>query len=75
VQIEQFKKLEGYLIPEDFDYSSIKGLRTEALEKLAKIRPISIGQASRISGITPAAIMAIQIHLKKLANENRKLGK
>ena len=65
MQIEQFKRLEGYLIPEDFDYSSIKGLRTEALEKLAKIRPISIGQASRISGVSPADISVLMVLLEQ----------
>jgi len=65
VQIEQFKRLEGYLIPEDFDYATVKGLRTEALEKLAKIRPISIGQASRISGVSPADISVLMVLLEQ----------
>ena len=53
-------------IPEDFDYHAIPGLSNEVKEKLSKIRPISLGQASRVSGITPAAISIIQIYLKKL---------
>jgi len=64
-QIEQFKRLEGYLIPKDFDYSTLKGLRIEALEKLAKIRPISIGQASRISGVSPADISVLTVLLEQ----------
>ncbi len=64
-QIEQFRRFEGYLIPEDFDYSTVRGLRSEALEKLAKIRPISIGQASRISGVSPADISVLMVLLEQ----------
>ncbi len=67
-QVERAKHLEGTKIPGDFDYTSVPGLSNEAKEKLAKIRPISVGQASRISGITPAAISILQICLKKLAS-------
>ncbi|MBE5938320.1 MAG: tRNA uridine-5-carboxymethylaminomethyl(34) synthesis enzyme MnmG [Lachnospiraceae bacterium] len=63
-QIEQFKKLENKLIPEDIDYSSVGSLRLEAIQKLEKIRPISIGQASRISGVSPADISVLLIYLK-----------
>jgi tRNA uridine 5-carboxymethylaminomethyl modification enzyme len=66
-QVERAKHLEGARIPDDFDYRAIPGLSNEVKEKLLKIRPISVGQASRISGITPAAISIIQIYLKKLA--------
>ena len=64
VQIEQFKKLENFRIPDDFDYSNARGLKTEAREKLAKIRPMSIGQASRMPGVTPAdiSILMVLIH-------------
>ena len=64
VQIEQFKKLENFRIPDDFDYSNARGLKTEAQEKLAKIRPMSIGQASRMPGVTPAdiSILMVLIH-------------
>jgi len=65
-QIERFKRLENLKIPEDMDFQSIIGLSTEVKEKLSKMRPISIGQASRISGITPAAISVLIVNLKKL---------
>jgi tRNA uridine 5-carboxymethylaminomethyl modification enzyme len=66
-QVERAKHLEGARIPDDFDYRAIPGLSNEVKEKLLKIRPISVGQASRISGITPAAISIIQIYLKKFS--------
>jgi len=65
-QIERFKRLENLRIPEDMDFQSIVGLSTEVREKLSKLRPLSIGQASRISGVTPAAISILIINLKKL---------
>ncbi|UCG80702.1 MAG: tRNA uridine-5-carboxymethylaminomethyl(34) synthesis enzyme MnmG [Desulfobacterales bacterium] len=64
-QVERVKYLEGTRIPEDLDYFIIPGLSNEVKEKLSKIRPVSLGQASRISGITPAAVTIIQIYLKK----------
>ncbi len=63
-QIEQSKKLESTRIPEELDYASIKSLTTEVYEKLSKIRPGTLGQASRIPGITPAAISVLSIALK-----------
>jgi tRNA uridine 5-carboxymethylaminomethyl modification enzyme len=65
-QIERFKRLENLKIPEDMDFQSIIGLSTEVKEKLSKMRPISIGQASRISGVTPAATSILIVNLKKL---------
>ena len=65
-QIERFKRLENLKIPEDMDFQSIIGLSTEVKEKLSTLRPISIGQASRISGVTPAAISILIVNLKKL---------
>jgi tRNA uridine 5-carboxymethylaminomethyl modification enzyme len=65
-QVERVKHLEGTKIPDGFDYQAIPGLSNEVKEKLSKIRPISLGQASRISGITPAAISILQIYLRKL---------
>ncbi len=62
----QFKKLEKTLIPEEIDYHSIAGLSRELTERLSKLRPRSLGQASRISGITPAAITAIMVGIKAL---------
>ena len=64
-EIERFKRWEGMLLPEDLNYWEIPGLSTEIREKLSKIRPRSLGQALRISGVTPAAIAAIQVYLRK----------
>ncbi len=64
-QIEKFKKMENIKIPPDFDYGKIPGLSREVQEKLSTIRPVSLGQASRISGITPAAISILMVYLKK----------
>ncbi len=62
-EIQKFKKMEKIRIPPDFDFSKISGLSTEVKEKLLKFKPLSLGQASRISGITPAAISLLMIHL------------
>jgi tRNA uridine 5-carboxymethylaminomethyl modification enzyme len=64
-QIERSKRLEEVNLPETFDFSSVIGLSTEVMEKLMKIRPYSLGQASRISGVTPAAISVLMVNLKK----------
>ena len=64
VQIEQFKKLEHLRIPSDFEYEFIHGLKTEAREKLATIRPASIGQASRIPGVSPADISILMVWIQ-----------
>ncbi|MBQ3573809.1 MAG: tRNA uridine-5-carboxymethylaminomethyl(34) synthesis enzyme MnmG [Clostridia bacterium] len=63
-QAEQFSKLENKKLPEDIDYTKIDGLRLEARQKLDKIRPHSLGQASRISGVSPADIAVLLIYLK-----------
>jgi tRNA uridine 5-carboxymethylaminomethyl modification enzyme len=65
-QVAQFKKLEGIVIPADIQYEEIHGLTREVQEKLAAIRPHTLGQASRISGITPAALSILMIYFKKL---------
>ena len=65
-QVEKFKKLERKLLPNDIDYSKIKGLRLEAIQKLNNIRPNSVGQASRISGVSPADISVLLIYLEKV---------
>ena len=62
-QVEQFRKLESRRIPEDIDYDEIPSLRTEARQKLKEIRPLSIGQASRISGVSPADISVMLVYL------------
>ena len=63
-QVEQFKKLENKKIPEDIDYDLVKSLRLEALQKLKEYRPASIGQASRISGVSPADISVLLVYLE-----------
>lgn len=63
-QVNQFKKFEKKILPEDIDYNDIKGLRIEAIQKLSNIRPVSIGQASRISGVSPADISVLLIYLE-----------
>jgi tRNA uridine 5-carboxymethylaminomethyl modification enzyme len=64
-QVEKLKKMENLRLAEDLDYASVYGLTKEAREKLSRVKPVSLGQASRISGITPAALTALQVHLKK----------
>lgn len=64
-QIAQFKKFENKLLPEDINYDEVKGLRIEAMQKLNKIRPVNIGQASRISGVSPADISVLMIYLEQ----------
>ena len=62
-QVEQFKKLESKKIPENIDYDKIKSLRIEAVQKLKELKPLSIGQASRISGVSPADISVLLVYL------------
>ena len=64
-QVEQFKKMEKKLIPENIDYTAIGGLRLEAVEKLTDIQPKSMGQASRISGVSPADLSVLLIYLEQ----------
>lgn len=64
MQVEQFKKLETKKLPEDFDYSQIAGLRLEARQKLNKVKPQNVGQASRISGVSPADVSVLLIYFK-----------
>ncbi len=64
-QVESMRKLEEKLLPDDINYAEIKGLRLEAAEKLAKIRPLSVGQASRISGVNPADVSVLLIWLEQ----------
>lgn len=63
-QVDQFKKFEKKLLPGDIDYNDVKGLRTEAMQKLNAVRPISVGQASRISGVSPADISVLLVYLE-----------
>ena len=68
-QIEQMRKMESKKLPADMDYSLIYGLRLEAVEKLNKIKPLSIGQASRISGVSPADVSMLAVWLQKTKEE------
>ena len=70
-QVEQFKKLEVKKIPEDIDYDEIKGLRIEARQKLGMIRPASVGQASRISGVTPADVSVLLIYMEQMRHNQK----
>lgn len=64
-QVEHFKKLESKIIPDDIDYNEITGLRKEAMQKLNKMKPRSIGQASRISGVSPADISVLLVYMEQ----------
>ena len=64
-QVEEFQRLESHALPADLDYAALDGLRLEAREKLSQIRPINLGQASRISGVSPADVAALMIWLEK----------
>lgn len=65
-QVDRFKKLEKTRLPEDMVYTDLPGLSNEVVEKLTAVQPLSLGQASRISGVTPAALSVLQVHLKKM---------
>mgnify|MGYP002536303029 CR=1 FL=1 len=64
-QVEQFHKLESKKIPSDIDYEDIKSLRLEAIQKLSDIRPKSVGQAARISGVSPSDISVLTVYLEQ----------
>ena len=64
-QVERFRRMESVLLPGDLPYQSMSGLSREVVEKLTKVQPRTLGQAARISGITPAAISILQVYLKK----------
>jgi tRNA uridine 5-carboxymethylaminomethyl modification enzyme len=65
-QVERFRRMEGRRIPADFDFGSLEGVSSEAREKMKRIRPISVGQAARISGVRPADIAVLLVHLKEV---------
>ncbi len=69
-QVEQFKKLEKKRIPDDINYDDVYSLRLEAKQKLEAVRPVSIGQASRISGVSPADISVLLVYLEQRRNRN-----
>lgn len=64
-QVEQYKKLEGKKLKPDFDYSEVKGMRKEAIQKMNLYKPLSVGQASRISGVSPADISVLLVYLEQ----------
>ena len=70
-QVEKFKKLEEKILPEDMDYETIKGISLEGRQKLNKFKPHSIGQASRISGVSPADVSVLLITLQQLKNKEK----
>ena len=70
IQVEQFKKMERKLIPTDIDYDDVKSLRLEARQKLKAFKPLSIGQASRISGVTPADVSVLLVYIEQYNHRN-----
>jgi tRNA uridine 5-carboxymethylaminomethyl modification enzyme len=66
-EIARAREQEARVLPTDFDYDQVRGLSTEVMEKLRRVRPTTIGQASRIPGVTPAAVSLLLIHLKRLS--------
>ena len=69
---QRFKKIENVRIPDNFDYTKVRGLSNEAREKLSRFRPVSLGQASRISGVTPVAISVLMVSLHVYGNKEKK---
>ena len=72
-QVENFKKLEVKKIPEDFDYDDVNSLRIEARQKLKQYQPVNIGQASRISGVSPADISVLLVYMEQMRQKNSKM--
>ena len=72
LEVEKFKSLEDKIIPDTFDFSTVPSLRLEASQKLARIRPATIGQAARISGVSPADISILMVWLKRSGVANAK---
>ena len=68
-QVEEFSKMESRRLPDGLDYTAIRGLRLEARQKLQKIRPENFGQASRISGVSPADVAALMVYVESMKNE------
>ena len=70
-QVEKFRRLENQRLPEDFDYDEVQGLSREIRTRLKEVQPVSLGQESRIAGITPAAISILAVWLKKKKQGSR----
>jgi tRNA uridine 5-carboxymethylaminomethyl modification enzyme len=73
-QVAELRRLEGKTLPSDLDYHAMQGLRLEARQKLAHFKPLNLGQAGRISGVSPADLAALMIHLKQEEEQRRKEG-
>lgn len=71
-QVEQFKKMEKVLLPEDIEYKKIKGLRNEAQQKLDSVKPVSLGMAGRISGVSPADVQVLYVYIEQQKRKKRK---
>jgi tRNA uridine 5-carboxymethylaminomethyl modification enzyme len=74
-QVERFRGLEAHRIPPGIDYDSVVGIRNESREKLEQLRPLSVGQASRISGVTPADVGVLMAHIEKIQAGERYAGR
>ena len=72
-EVGRFRKFESVRIPKEFEYASVPGLSNEIVQKLSRIRPRSVGQASRVSGVTPAAVSVILVHIRKNGNAEAQL--
>ena len=73
-QVAQYKKLENRKLSEDFDYSQVQNLRREAMQKLNLYKPMNIGQASRISGVSPADISVLLVYLEQMRYRGKNGG-
>ena len=71
-QVKEFKKLENKKLPEHFDYDQVKSLRIEAKQKLNLYQPINVGQASRISGVSPADISVLLVYLEQMSRNRQR---
>jgi tRNA uridine 5-carboxymethylaminomethyl modification enzyme len=63
--VDRFKRMEAAAIPPDIDYQAVKGLSREVRERLSHVRPLSLGQAARVPGVTPAALSLLSVHLRR----------
>jgi tRNA uridine 5-carboxymethylaminomethyl modification enzyme len=66
VEVARFRRLEDRRIPSDLDYAALSGLRAEARQKLAAVRPATVGQATRLAGVNPADVSVLLVHLKRI---------
>jgi len=71
-EVRRFKKTENYRIPSDIDYSQLYGISHEGMQRFSEIKPVSLGQAKRIPGVTPSDVTALMIHLEKMKRNREK---